>query len=246
MPRPHRFRWVRQVQWRQPRSRPDRARAHALQDRFAAGQQVRGHGLGVVPPQFVRHATAEGERFDQAVQDRLGALSREGEGERAVGAGPGDEQDGDEGAARREIDEEVAEAGFEALAGVVVQGDEGFGGLRPLAADVKADPLRTAGITVFVAEAAEDLGGSVALLAGGIRVGAEDVVDDRLERVEDRRRGRTVGVGLGLGLVEDLADLAAGVREAACQFADAEFFNRVRPADACVLVHLDHPSPPDS
>lgn len=58
---------------------------------LTAGQQVRRHGLGVVPPEFVRHAAEEGEGFDQAVKDGLGAFARQRQGEGAVGISPGDE-----------------------------------------------------------------------------------------------------------------------------------------------------------
>jgi hypothetical protein len=54
------------------------------------------------------------------------------------------------------------------------------------------------------------------------------------------------GVGLGLGLAEDLADFAAGVMELAGQLADTQLVDGMGSADACVLVHLDHPSSPCS
>jgi len=95
------------------------------------------------------------------------------------------------------------------------------------------------------AEPAEDLGGGVALLARRLRIGAQDVIDQGLERIEDRRRRRPA-VRRGLGLAENLADLAPRVLKTPSQFTDAEFLDGVRPADACLFVHLDHPSPPGS
>lgn len=140
----------------------------------------------------------------------------------------------------------MAEVGFETLAGVVVERDEGLGRARLLRADIQPDAFGAAGVAVLVAEAAEELGGGVPLLRGRLRVGTEDVVDERLERIEKGRRCRAPGVGPGLGVAEDLADLAARVMEAACQFTDAKLLNGVCPADVCVLVHLDHPAPPCS
>jgi hypothetical protein len=58
----------------------------------AAGPQVRRPGLGVVPPEFVRHAAKEGEGFEQTVAEGLGALGGKGQGERAVGVSAGDEE----------------------------------------------------------------------------------------------------------------------------------------------------------
>jgi hypothetical protein len=99
---------------------------------------------------------------------------------------------------------------------------------------------------MFVAEAAEDLGGGVPLLPGRLLVGAEHVVNDGLEWIENRLRRGASRVGFGLGLPEDLPDLAAGVMEKSGQLSNAEFVDRVRPADACVFVHPDHPAPPCS
>jgi hypothetical protein len=99
---------------------------------------------------------------------------------------------------------------------------------------------------MFVAEAAEYPGGRVPLLPGCMLVGAVHVVNDRLEGIENRRRRGASRVGFGLGVAEDLLDLAARVMEQSRQLSDAEFFDRVRPADACVFVHPDHPAPPCS
>jgi hypothetical protein len=211
-----------------------------------ADQHLGRHRLGIVPPEFVWHAAKEGEGFDQTVQNGLGAFGGQGQSKGAVGVGPGDQQHGHELAALGKIDVDVPKVGFEALARIVVEGDEGLGGPRPLGADVKADALDAAGIAMLVPQAAEHFGGGVALLTGRVGVGAEDVIDDSCEGVEDGRRGRASAVGLGFGLAEDLADLAAGVMEAPSEFADTELVDDMGSADACVLVHLDHPSPPGS
>jgi hypothetical protein len=211
-----------------------------------AGQDLRCHGLGIVPPEFMRHTSKEGEGFDQPVQNGLGALGRQGQGEGAVGVGPGNEQDRDELAALGEIDVDVAEVSFEALAGIVVQRDEGLSRAWLLVPDIEANPFGTATVAVLVAEATEDLGGGVALLGRRLFIGLEYAVDEELERIDNRGQRLLPGVGLGLGLAEDLADLAAGVMELAGQFADTQLIDGMGSADACVLVHLDHPSPPCS
>ena len=212
----------------------------------AAGPQLRRHGLGVVPPEFVRHAAEKGEGFDQAVEDGLGALGRQSDGEGTIGISPGDEQDRDEPATLGEIDVNVAEIRFEALTGIVIERDKGLGGARLQGANVEADPFGTTGVVVLVAETAENLGGGMALLSGCGLIDSEDVVDERLEGIENGRQVLPTSIWFRLGLAEDLADLASGVMELACQFPDAEFFDGVGAANACVLVHLDHPSPPCS
>jgi hypothetical protein len=213
---------------------------------IAADENVRRHGPGIVPPQFVRHATKESEGFNQAVQDRFGAFGGQCQGEGAIGVAPGDEQNRHELAALGEIHIDVAEVRFETLARIMVERDERLAGARTLAPNVESYALRAAAIAVLIAEAAKDPGGRVPLLARCVGIGAKDVADDGLERIEDRGRGLGTGVRSRLGVAEDLANLATGVMELACQFTDAEFFDNMRPADTCVLVHLDHPSPPCS
>lgn len=186
-----------------------------VEQALAADADVGRHGFGIVPPQFARHATEEGERFDQAVQDGFGALAWQREGEGAVGIAPGDQQHRHELPARGEVNVDVAEVGFEALAGSVGERDEGLGRPRLLSADIEADPFGAAAVAVLGAEPAADLGGGVALLARRLLIGAQDGVDQRLERIEDRRRRRRPAVRRGLGLAENLADLAARVLKAA-------------------------------
>ena len=89
-----------------------------------ADEHLRRHRARVVPPEFVRHTAEEGEGFDQAVQDRLGALARQSQGEGAIGVAPGHQQHGDLPATVGKVDVDVAEVGFEPLAGVVVERDK--------------------------------------------------------------------------------------------------------------------------
>jgi len=207
------------------------------------GQEVRRDGAGVVPPHFTRHTPKEDERFDQAVQDGLSALGRHGQGKGAVGVGPGGQQDGHLPAAIGEIDVDVAEVTLQALPRIVVEGDEGCLRGPCLGQHVLPDALVATGVGVFVAQAAEDLGNGVPLLAGRLRVGVQDGVDEGFEGIDNGRHDATA-VRLGLGLGEDLADLAARVMKAAGQFADAHLVHAMRATNACVFVHLDHPPPP--
>jgi hypothetical protein len=118
---------------------------------ISASENVRRDGLGVVPPEFMRHTTKVGECLDQAVQDGFGALARQGDGKGAVRVAPGDQQHGNELATRREIDVDVAEVGFEALAGIMGERDESLGRSRRLRTDIEADAFGTAGVAVLVA-----------------------------------------------------------------------------------------------
>jgi len=221
----------------------DQGLVAVVQPPLAAGEQLRRDGLGVVPPQLARHASKEGEGFGEPVEDRLGALGRQGDRKGAVGVGPGHQQHGDEPAAVGEIDVNVAEVGLQALARIMVERDEGLALGPPLGEQVEADALVAAGIAVLVAQTAEEFGGGMPLLAGGVFVGPEDLINDGLERVQDRgQRAALVASGLGLG--EDLPDLAPRVMKPAGQFADAHVLQAMGLANACVLVHGDHPPPP--
>jgi hypothetical protein len=221
----------------------DQGLVAVVETALAAGKQLRRDGLGVVPPYLTGHTVEEGKGFDQAVQDGLGALGRQGDREGTVGVGPGHQQHRDEAAAVGEIDVDVAEVGLQALARIVVERDERLALSPALGEEVEPDALIAAGVAVLVAQAAEDLGGGVLLLARGLLVGPKDGVDDRLEGIDDRGHGAAL-VGSGFRLGEDLADLAPRVVEPAGQLADAHVLQTVGLSNACVLVHGDHPPPP--
>lgn len=206
-------------------------------------EQMRHHGLGIVPPQLLRHATKERERLDQALQDRLGAFGRQGQRERAIGIGPRRQQHGNEPSAVGKIDVDVAEVGFEPLSGIVVERDERRALGPSLGQKILPDALVAAGVAVFVAQPPKHLGDRVPLLAGSVFVRAHDLIEDRLKGI-DHRRHRPALVLLGLGLGENGANLPPRMMELACQLANAQLVNAVRLSNARVLVHLDHPPPP--
>lgn len=214
-----------------------------VQPAFAADKQLRRHRFGIVPPQLVGHAAIEGEGFDQAVQDGLGLLAGQGQGEGAVRVGPGRHQDRDETPAIGEIDVDVAEVALQPLAGIVVEGDKGLVLTHALGQDVPTYPLVGATIAVFVAEAAKDFSGGMALLTWRLFIAGEDGVDDRLEGIKHRRQWPTL-IGFGFGVDEDVANLASGVVKASRQLPDAHVFLAIGLSNACVLFHVDHPPPP--
>jgi hypothetical protein len=207
---------------------------------LAAGEELRGHRLGVVPPELARHAAEEAESLDQAVQDRHGPFGRQSDREGAVGIAPSDQQHRHQSAPLGEIHVDVAVVGFQALARVVVERDKGLTLAAPAAHEVQPDALVTAVVAMLGLEAAMDLGSSVPLLGWGLGVGVQDGVNDRLEAIKKRGQRPTL-VGFGLGVCEDLFDLAARVMKLARQFANAHLVDAMGPSDTCVFVHLDHP-----
>ena len=83
---------------------------------FAALEDQRGDGLGIVPPDFPGNGPEELEGRDHPFEDRLGALEGQGQDERGVRVGPGRDQERHEPAAVGEVDVDVAEVGLEAMA----------------------------------------------------------------------------------------------------------------------------------
>ena len=93
---------------------------------FAPLEDQRSDSLGVVPPDLLGDGAEELEGGDHAFEDRLGALERQGDHEGGVGVGPGGDEEGDVPPTVGEVDVDVSEVGFEALAGEMSQGDEGL------------------------------------------------------------------------------------------------------------------------
>jgi hypothetical protein len=113
-------------------------------------KQVRHHGLGVVPPDLVRHTPEKRECLDQAVQNRLGPLAGHCHRERTIRVAPGHHQHRHLPPPVGKIDVDVPEVGFQALAGIVVEGDEGLALVALLVADIEADPFIAAGVIVLL------------------------------------------------------------------------------------------------
>lgn len=210
-----------------------------------AHQQLRCHRLRVVPPQLARHATKEDEGLDQSVQDRLGAFTRQGQGERAIGVGPGHHQHRHLLTAGGEVDIDVAEVGFETLSGSVVQRNKRLTAAVLLAEHIVPHALVAPGEAVLITQTAKQLGHRVPLLARRLGVAPKNLVNDRLERVDHRRR-RPTPIRLRLGMTEDLPNLPPRVMKTAGQFPNAHSFQRMRLANTCIFVHFDHPPPPCS
>lgn len=212
---------------------------------FAAHEQVRRHRLGVVPPQFAGHAAEESECLDQAVQDRLGPLRRQGERERSIGIPPGHEQHRHEPTPIGKVDVDMAEVRLQPLPRIVVQRDEGLTLRPPLGKDILPHAVVAAVVAVLVAQTTKDLGHRVPLLPRRGLVATENRVDHRREWIDHRGHPSAL-VLLGLGLSQDLPDLAARVMKPPGELANAQLIEPMRLAYACIFVHLDHPPPPVS
>src|SRR5262249_22656468 len=135
---------------------------------------------------------------------------------------------------------DVTEIGLEAAAGEVSQGDEGLLMSDPVPPHVALHLGVTAGVAVLVAESPEYLGGGMPLLRRRGLVVAEDPVDDRVERPQDRGgRVGDRGVGTGFGLGKAPPDLPPGVMKGARDLADGHAITSGA-SNRSVIVHRKH------
>jgi hypothetical protein len=208
---------------------------------LAPFEHLHGHGGRVVPPEFLGDAAEGREGLDQAVEDGFGALGGQGDGEGAIRERPGDDQDRDKATAVGKIDVDMAEVGLGATSRVVVQGDERLAFAASQGADVASDLVVAALIPVLGNEPTMDPGRGVSLFARGLFIGREDLVDHGLEGIE-LGRGRRLGpgIGLGLGVLDRLADGASRVVEGPGDGPETHAVAE-RPSDTCVIVHREHP-----
>ena len=122
----------------------------------------------------------------------------------------------------------------------MAQRDERFLMPASVLAEVALDLGVPAAVAVFVAEPPEELGGGVPLLGRGGLVVDEDLVDDRLDRPQERGEsvpGRRQGIRLGL--LEDLPDGVSRMPEFAGDLADGLAIAS-RPPNGSVVVHRKH------
>jgi hypothetical protein len=150
-----------------------------------AYEDVRRQRGGIVPPYLMWHATEEPERFDEAVQDRLGPLGWQGDGEGTIGIRPGHQQDRHLPATVGEIDVHMTKVRFETLARIVIERNERLASLTLLAAHVETNALIAAGVAVLVLEPAKQLHGRVPLLARRQVIVEDQFVQDALEGIEN-------------------------------------------------------------
>ena len=177
------------------------------------------------------------EGGDHPLEDRLGALERQRDGERCVGVGPGRDQKRDEPAAVGEIDMDVAEVGLEALTREMSQRDKGLLVPRPVLSHVALHLGISTRVAVLVAKTTEELRGRVPLLGRCVVIGAEDLVDEGLEG--SQLGGGPVpgqGLGMGFGLHQGMPDGFSRVTEVAGDLSDGQAITP-GPPNRSIIIH---------
>ena len=180
------------------------------------------------------------EGRDHALEDGFGALEGQRQDEGSVGVGPGRHEEGNLATPLGEIDLDVTEIGLEPPAREMPQRDEGLLMPASMFEQIALHLGISAAVSLFVAETSEDLGGGMALFGRGGLVVAEDLVDERLDRSQPRSEPIPGGrQGIGLGLLEDLADSVARMVEFAGDLTDG-FAIAPRSPNGTVIVHRKH------
>ena len=166
---------------------------------FSPQEDQGGDRPGVVPPDLLGHGPEEFKGRDHPFEDGLGAFKGQGQDEGSVGVGPGRDQERHEPATVGEIDVDVSEIGFETLAREMSQRDERFLMPASVLPQIALHLGVPAAVVVLVAESPEELGGGVPLLGRGGLVVDQDLVDDRLDRPQQRSESIPASSGRGLG-----------------------------------------------
>jgi hypothetical protein len=207
-----------------------------------APQETGRYGLRIIPPQLPGNATEKGKSRDRAVKNGLGLLARQRDGERGVGPGPGHKQDRDLSLAFREVDPDVAEVTFGALAWLVRQGQERLALSSAPGRHVPPHLVVAADVPFFVAQPPVQLRRRVTLLARCLFVGGKDTIDPLLVRLGEHpsRPWPRERVGPRLGLHEHFTDLSPGMPEGSGDLPDAHTI-AMSPTYPAVILHRQHP-----
>ena len=129
------------------------------------------------------------------MEDRFGALARQGDHEGSVRVGPGGDEEGDLPPTVGEVDVNVTEVGLEALAGEMSQGDEGLTVRAVVLAEI-ALHLAVTAVDPCSSRRRRQTSLRYAAAWGSILVVGQDLVDDGLKRSQ---HGRVSISGLGTG-----------------------------------------------
>lgn len=174
-----------------------------------AAEDRRRHSLGIVPPNFTRHAAEEFEPLHHAFQDRFGSLARQSDGERAIRVRPNQHEHWYLLTPIGKIDVDVAEVRFQPLARITHQRDKRLDVLPLGLADITAHGIVTAAITMLVPQPLEDAPIGVSLLGRRLLIVGKNLLDDRMKGAELARRWfPRAGVWLWLRMSQYFTNLA--------------------------------------
>jgi hypothetical protein len=175
-----------------------------------AAEDRRRHRLGIVPPNFTRHAAEELQPLHHAFQDRFGSLARQSDGERTIRVRPDQHEHRYLLTPIGKIDVDVTEVRFQALARITRQWDKRLDVLPLGLADIAAHRIVTAGITMLIPQTFEDAPIRVSLLGRRLFIVGKNLLDDGMKGAElASHRLTRAGVWLWLRMGQYFTNLAS-------------------------------------
>jgi len=206
-----------------------------------AAEDRRRHRLGVVPPNFTRHAAEELEPLHHAFQDRFGTLARQSDGERTIRVRPNQHEHRYLLTPIGKIDVDVTEVRFQALTRITRQRDKSLDVLPLGFANVATHRIVTAGITMLIPQTFEDAPIRVSLLGRRLFIVRKNLFDNGMKGTKLARRWfPRAGIWLRLRVGQYFANLAPRMVKSAADCTNAHAIPMCLP-NACIVVHRKHP-----
>jgi hypothetical protein len=210
----------------------------------ATGQQSDRHRGRIVPPDFSRDTVEKLKRLHHAFQNRLGAFGWQRDRKRRVGVRPDQNQHRNLSPPVGKIDIDLAEVGFQPLAGIVIQWDKRLAFFGPLLVHEPTNRVVTTPVGVFIAKPLEDPHRSMPLLRRLRLVLRENLQNPIVKRSQLGSRLRLpprVTSRFPCAL-QDLADLLPRMMKPPSDLSNAHPIAMSTPYPS-VIVHRKHPSP---
>jgi hypothetical protein len=208
---------------------------------LAALQDGRGHRRRVIPPDLPGHTTEEGQALDHPRQNGLRLLTRQRQRKAKARVTPRQQQHRDPLTPWGKIHVDVPEVRLQSPARRMSQRDKrlSLGPAHP--ADVTANLVVATRVAVFVPQTTIELRRRVLLLARGLLILGQDLLNDRLVGTQPWCRPvPRQSVRMGLTLFQHLPDLPPGMVEPPGNLANTHPVPMGKP-DLAVVFHRQHP-----
>jgi len=195
------------------------------------------HRLGVVPPDFSRHAPEELESRHHPRQHGFDPLRRRSLGESIIRVGPRHQEHRYPAPPLRQVHRNAPEVRFQPLTGIMAERNVCLPLALPAFLHIPTNGVVRALIPLLVPQPSVDLHRRVALFPWRLLVGREDLLDQRFEATQLRSGSRLAPrVGPRLGLLQGLTHFPARVVERPSDLTDAQTIS-VRSAYPAVVFY---------
>ena len=208
---------------------------------LAALQDRRGYRRGVIPPDLPRHTAEERQPLDHPRQNRLCLLARQRHGKAIARVTPCQQQHRDQLPPVRKVHVDVAKVRLQPPARRMGQGDKRLLLDPTHLPDVPPDLVVATRVTVLIPQTTIELRRRVPLLAGGLLIFRQDLLDHHLVGTQPRGRPTLLqSIGTGFTLLQHLPNLPPRMVEAPGHLPNAHPVPMRNP-DLTVIFHRQHP-----